>query len=302
MVEQADEVIYQGSIADAVIYEGSIDDDPLGGPIIFVSPQVTALTGHDAEAFLRDPTLWSQLIHPEDLPAVREVTLAMLATRVTGAREYRVRHAPSGTYRWVADRVTPLVNRQGRVIGFQGMARDVSARKEREAERLEQTARAEALAHVSQELAASLDSDQALQLVAQRVTALVGDACYVLLASDDQVTLRLAALDHRSPEGAVALRRVLADTPFRVGEGIVGQVAQAGESLLMPEVPREDLHAKDDPSLFPFVDRFGVRSLLIAPLRTQGAVLGVLGLLRGQTGKPYTADDLTVRVQPNLDQ
>ena len=71
------------------------------GSIVF-GPQVEAVLGHLPEAFEDDRGLWERIVHPDDLPAVRDAIDRATRTRVRRVNEYRVR-ATDGSYRWFRD-------------------------------------------------------------------------------------------------------------------------------------------------------------------------------------------------------
>jgi PAS domain S-box-containing protein len=112
--------------ASEIIYRVSIDKDPMRGRVDFVSPQCETLTGHSAEEFLENPRLWSELIHEEDLKDLYESTKTMIDTQSSRTRTYRIHCKHLGEYRWVEDRVTPLLDAEGAFVGYQGVARDVT--------------------------------------------------------------------------------------------------------------------------------------------------------------------------------
>src|SRR6185436_3401164 len=87
--------------ASDVFYRVEIDDDPFRGLVTYVSPQAETLTGYPAEMFIRDSTLWMQLVHPADLPVVAAATQAILNSGTAGTREYRIRHRDGDQYAWV---------------------------------------------------------------------------------------------------------------------------------------------------------------------------------------------------------
>jgi hypothetical protein len=120
--------------ASEVFYRVSIQDDPLRGRLEFVSPQCRTVTGYGPEQFLDDPGLWAASIHPDDRGAVAETTRAVLVSKAPQARYYRVRDR-EGRYHWIADRIVPIVNSDGRVTGYQGVARDVTERAEADEQR-----------------------------------------------------------------------------------------------------------------------------------------------------------------------
>lgn len=117
-LEHLEEIVY------AVRFEG---DDYHRGEATYVSPRVFDLVGFTTDEFVKDPTLWFSRIHPEDLLSVRNSTRAILSSRRSGLRTYRVRHR-QGDYRWFEDRVVPQLDERGRVIGVFGLARDVTER------------------------------------------------------------------------------------------------------------------------------------------------------------------------------
>jgi PAS domain S-box-containing protein len=128
--------------ASEVFYRIALDGDPFRGRVEFVSPQCERLTGLPPEAFLANPARWVGLIHPEDLEALSRDTAALLSDGLERTRYYRLRNV-DGEYRHVADRVVATLSEQGAVIGYQGVARDVTAtvRAEQERQRLDERLR-----------------------------------------------------------------------------------------------------------------------------------------------------------------
>ena len=125
LLSQIDEVVY------AVKFEPG---DPLGGVADFVSGRGRTITGYTLEDLQRDPSLWIQSIHPEDLPGVRQSTEEILRTGAQGVQEYRLRHKETGAYRWMEDLAVPRFDEQHRVIGLFGVVRDVTRRKQADEE------------------------------------------------------------------------------------------------------------------------------------------------------------------------
>ncbi|MHB8054993.1 MAG: PAS domain S-box protein [Candidatus Aminicenantales bacterium] len=105
------------------------------GVFMFVSPAWTTLLGHPVDQVIGKP--FQQFIHPDD----RERCLAFLKkTLETGQRqtdiEYRVHHA-DGTWRWHLSNGFPVKDEAGKVIGYGGIANDITERKPAEEERRE---------------------------------------------------------------------------------------------------------------------------------------------------------------------
>jgi PAS domain S-box-containing protein len=100
------------------------------GVFILVSPACTALLGHPVTQVVGKP--FQQFVHPDDL----EKCLAFLhktielGQRQTGI-EYRVQHA-DGTWRWFISNGFLVKDEAGKVVGYGGIARDITERKQTE--------------------------------------------------------------------------------------------------------------------------------------------------------------------------
>jgi signal transduction histidine kinase/DNA-binding response OmpR family regulator len=171
---------------------------------------------------------------------------------------------------------------------------EIAERKQLEHQIQLHAARATALAELTQALAEmGLEYRPLLDTVARRITELVGDVCVVNLLSEDGQSLEAAAIYHADPEGAAFVRKISPSAPYPLNDGPVGRVVQTGQALLVPVVPPEQARAQVKPQYWPYLDRFGIASMLIVPLRTRGRILGALGVSRSQPGRPYTLDDQT---------
>jgi PAS domain S-box-containing protein len=121
VLENVDEIVYMVE---------TTGDDPFRGKVQFVSSRVESIIGYKPEEFLDDPGLWSRLLHPDDESTVEAQTKAIFASGWGGLREYRVRHKTTGEYRWMEDRVILRLDDSGQVIGFFGVARDSTERRQ----------------------------------------------------------------------------------------------------------------------------------------------------------------------------
>jgi two-component system, cell cycle sensor histidine kinase and response regulator CckA len=111
--------------ASEIFYRIEFDTDPMRGRIAYVSPQCETITGNTPEAFLRDASLWVDSIHPDDLPSLAESTMTLVSNGGELTRYYRIRNH-AGAYRSIADRIVALHDAEGRVCGYQGVARDIT--------------------------------------------------------------------------------------------------------------------------------------------------------------------------------
>ncbi len=151
--------------------------------------------------------------------------------------------------------------------------------------------RARALAAASQLFAeASLDLQTVLMHVARCIAEQIGDFCAIRLLAEDGVQLNTVAVYHPDPV-AQPLVEAVSRLPYRADEGFTGRVIQSGQTLRIPVVSPEDLRVGINPVLWPYLEQVGLYSLLGAPLRVRGQVIGSVGATRSRPGLPYTAED-----------
>jgi PAS domain S-box-containing protein len=157
-----------------------------------------------------------------------------------------------------------------------------------------QAARLDALAESARIFAEqSLDESAALEAIAQRVSHLLGDLCVIRLLSDDGGQLLPVAVHHRNPEALALAWNVLQTGPHVVDQGMSGEVLRGGQALLIGDVTDAD-RAGLMPANLPYIERFGLESIIVVPLRVRGRVIGTLSVARETTGVAYSADDLTL--------
>lgn len=123
-----------------------------------------------------------------------------------------------------------------------------------------------ALAESSLAITASLGTDDILQRVLQQVhLALEVEAVSLALISSDRKMLEI-----KEATGPVA--NEVRGLRLKIGEGVVGQVARKGESIIIPDT-RQDrrFNARVDKST-----GFQTRAIACAPIRSRGQIIGVL--------------------------
>ena len=100
------------------------------GVFTFVSPGWTALLGHSLAQVVGKT--FQQFVHPDDIEGCQAFLQKTIETgqRQTGV-EYRVLHI-DGSWRWHTTNAIPTWDDSGIVIGFQGNASDITARKQSE--------------------------------------------------------------------------------------------------------------------------------------------------------------------------
>ncbi|MCW7754282.1 PAS domain S-box protein [Desulfobotulus sp. H1] len=105
------------------------------GILSYVSPNWTEILGHDVGEVMGRS--FTRFIHPDDLPVCHEFLKLIYDTgQKQGGITYRVRHK-NGGWRWHTSNASPCMDREGKIAGVQGIARDItevrSAAQSREA-------------------------------------------------------------------------------------------------------------------------------------------------------------------------
>ncbi len=155
----------------------------------------------------------------------------------------------------------------------------------------------ETLTELNRELtAATSDHQKLIDLFARRMGEHLGEMCMVRFLSEDGRHLaRVGAIYHPDPTIAASITKVFLDVPLPVGaEGtsITGMVAATGKAVLIPVADPVSAAKAVPPEHRATVEQLNVRSILVAPLKVGGKMLGVASLTRSAPDRPYTEADL----------
>ncbi len=94
----------------------------------YVSPSVEAVTGYTVEEHYGDPNIIQTLVHPDDWHVLAEAVCSEGSAASFELRWVR----KTGEIVWVEQRVALIRDDGGRLVAIEGIARDVTARKEAE--------------------------------------------------------------------------------------------------------------------------------------------------------------------------
>ena len=243
------------------------------GRILWVSPSCEPLTGHSPEEFLRDPSLLSAVIHPEDRALFAAHRREYQADGEFANADFRIVR-PDGVVRWIGHRCRPMSLPGGASAGRRCSNRDITERKKTEAE----------LLRLNRTLRTLSDSNHIL-LHARVETDLLNDVCRIIVedcgfamvwvgyADDDAgKTVRPVAQAGFDPGYLDALNVTWADTER--GRGPTGTAIRTGQ----PAVCRNIL---TDPLFAPWREealKRGYASSLVLPLTTNGRAFGALNI------------------------
>ena len=254
--------------------------DPVKNQMIYISPGYEQVWGRACQSLYASPRSWLEAIHPDDREGVLE---AALTKQVRGQydEEYRIVR-PDGSIRWIRDRAFPIRDHGSIIYRIAGLAADITEHKQAEARLLtsqrcllEQHAALAALTHI--EIAGAEDFLPAIRRITE-----TGARCERV----ERVNLWLY-----TPERS-AIRCI---DHFQLSTGEHG----SGTELAVTDYPayfaaleQEEAIVADDAQNHPFTFEFAdsylkaydIQSMLDAPVRSGGKVLGVL--CYEQVGRP----------------
>jgi PAS domain S-box-containing protein len=189
----------------------------------------------------------------------------------------------------------PVKDLDGKLQGVVLSLVNVTGRKQAEDQARQNAARAELLAEISRSLVeAGPNYSAVINTIARKLASSVGDTCILRLVSEDGEWLSPAAFHHPNPQTLQLLGEVIASTPRRVGEGLAGEVFRSGEPKLVPVVAEEDIKYLRSTDYGLFLERIGLASILVVPLRAPDGIIGTLSLSRASVGHPYNLEDQTL--------
>jgi PAS domain S-box-containing protein len=114
----------------AITYLINTGQEPFN-PAIYVSPQVEKIFGHTTEEFIRDPLLWTKLIHPDDVAHVMAESERADLTGTPFISDYRIITRDNQTL-WFHDESALIKDEHDRPLYRIGVWTDITARKQAE--------------------------------------------------------------------------------------------------------------------------------------------------------------------------
>lgn len=270
-----------------VVWSVRFAEDPLLAPTTYVSNQSWEILGHRPEEFLTNSKLWSSAVHPDDWSKVVAATERLAAGGPNLTRVYRFRHGLTGEYIWLEDRLAPRRDASGAVIGFFGIARDVTERKRAErrehhrAAVLERIARNDSLPEILEEIVALVEAESSDTL------------CSVLLLDRDGRNLRHGAAP-RLPEFYI---RAIDGVAIGPNVGSCGTCAFTGRRVIVEDIPSHPFWS----AFRELADRARLRSCWSEPiLSSTGRVLGTFAIYHDQPRSPTPIELETIGIAATL--
>ena len=104
------------------------------GQFIYSSPSCKRITGFTPEAFIQDPGLMERIIHPDDLNIWQAHSFECENHKTSQQVEFRILRA-DGVIRWISHNCQPIFDELDSYLGRRSSNRDISIRKEVEAQK-----------------------------------------------------------------------------------------------------------------------------------------------------------------------
>jgi len=229
---------------------------------LYTSPSCQRICGYSVEEFQANPNLFSQIVHPDDLPHYKN---HLEQERFTGGPcefEFRIMHR-DGTARWIRHVCQPIFDENKNFLGWRGNNCDITERRQAE----------EALR----------DSERMLHLVLDTIPVRV---FWKDIDSNFLGCNRSFALDAglKSPE------EIIGKNDFEMGWAEQAELYRLDDRLVM-ETGRPKL-GYEEPQTTPDGGRIWLRTNKV-PLRdAEGRISGVLGTYEEITESKRMEEDL----------
>ncbi len=94
-------------------------------------PGCVSVTGYTAEEYQADPYLWYSMIHADDRNIVEKQVRRILLGEDAPPLEHRIIHK-DGSVRWIRNTIVPKFDECGRLVAYDGLVADITARKQAE--------------------------------------------------------------------------------------------------------------------------------------------------------------------------
>jgi PAS domain S-box-containing protein len=183
---------------DDVVWSSTVKDcQPL-----YVGPAAESVYGRPVADFFARPSLWFDVVHPEDKRRVQTVT-SQVARTGHFDYEYRIIR-PDGSIRWVRDRARLVTDNFRNPLRLDGIASDITDLKKAEGQLLESRERLRTFARQLDEAVEEERTHIARELhdeLGQALTGMKMDLAWMRRRLDDKSALRDANILHKKIAG-----------------------------------------------------------------------------------------------------
>lgn len=224
---------------------------------------------------------WTKIIHPEDLPAIWAMRAAAWEKREPYEFEARFRNA-AGEWLWMRTSSRPRFDAEGALLGYVGMAVDVTETRRAEAELREESRTLETINRTGEAVAAELDLETVVGMVTDAGVELTGAQFGAFFynvidrSGESYMLYALSGVDRSAFETYPMPRNTAVFGPTFRGEGVV----RSDDIMADPRYGRSEPYRGMPPGHLP------VRSYLAVPVISRsGEVIGGLFFGHPETGR-----------------
>ncbi len=260
------------------------------GVIEWCNPALVQMTGYLAEEMIgRTPRLFQSGQHSQQFYA--RLWSTILAGR-TWSGEIINRRKDGSLYA-EEQTIAPVLDESGAVTHIIAIKQDITDRRRAEDVLRLNAARTAALLDLSRALvAAGFDRQYILEVAVRGAGQLAGGPCMIHLFSADRQWLNLATLaSSQMLTNSKGCNSILMTEPYPVTAEPAVTVINTRQPVLWPQVPPDLFQNVIQPRYGWQLDQAAATSLIIAPLRLSGEVVGLLTVWREKPGLPLTIDD-----------
>jgi PAS domain S-box-containing protein len=231
----------------------------------YISPAVTAITGYTPEEYYADPDLIFKIIVHED-------NLRLLQQWVTGKKLAQSAvlcwARKDGMVVWTEHSNVPIYDETGNLIAVEGIARDVTNRKQVEEAQRQQAERERLVAEIAQRIRQSLDLEEILSTTVKEVQQFL-QADRVIIYRFQPDWSGVVVMESVATNWMSILGRTIEDPCFR--ESYIPHYRQGGVSAT------DDIHTADlGQCHLDLLAQFQVRANLAAPILQGERLWGLL--------------------------
>lgn len=243
--------------------------DGAGPVIVYANLACTTVTGYSIEALVGATP--QKLYGPKTSRS--GLSNLMKAMREGRGTEYElINYRQDGSEFWAEWTISPVRDEHGAITNWVALVRETTERKHTETQLVRQNEFLAALHEMTVGLINRFDSEHLFDSVIERVCRLLNcDHGYIALVNE-----QLDQLETTASFGTLLVESP--DRPRKKGEGLSGKVWESGQPVWLSNYGEWRGHVPDLSVPYP---------VAVAPLKSGGRVVGVIGMVRANRHHPF---------------
>ncbi|MCT7992266.1 PAS domain S-box protein [Laspinema olomoucense] len=271
--------------------------------VLYLSPAVETIYQRPSLAFFENFNLWQEVIYPQDRSVVDLAFQSSLETGMTDV-EYRIVR-PSGEVRWLRQRTRLVRDRDGNPLRIDGIASDITDRKQAEAQlrkselRYRKLAKQEALINrLTDQIRNSLEIDTILETAVSEIRSLLQvDRCLFIWYRPQGLANNNGSHNGASPTFSPCWEVVKeSHTPDLTS--LLGYYPTERESSLMAQllnretIKVDDVRQSQNPDYQKLQAAWGYEAFVALPIQTLNGEIGLVSCGHCRGPRPWSDREL----------